>query len=58
MKNLKSERSDGGLSEEFKRFEAFAKELISVPNAEIDKRAREYERQRQKRDGKKTSKTP
>jgi hypothetical protein len=43
-------------SEEFERFEAFAKELISVPKAEIDKRAKEYERRKQKRTGKKSSK--
>jgi hypothetical protein len=43
-------------SEEFERFEAFAKELISVPKAEIDKRQKEYERQRQKRKGRNTSK--
>jgi len=36
-------------SEEFKRFEAFAKQLISVPKAEIDKRAKEYERLKQRR---------
>jgi len=36
-------------SEEFERFEGFLKELISVPKEEIDKRQKEYERQKQKR---------
>lgn len=43
-------------SAEFERFEAFAKELISVPKAEIDKRAKEYERQKQRRKRKRTPK--
>jgi len=40
-------------SEEFERFEAFAKKLISVPKTEIDKRAKEYERQKQRQKHKK-----
>jgi hypothetical protein len=43
-------------SEEFERFEAFAKELISVPKAEIDKRAEEYQRQKQRRKKQKPTK--
>lgn len=45
-------------SEEFERFEAFAKALISVPKAEIDKRAAEYERQKQARKRKNVRKKP
>lgn len=45
-------------SEEFERFEAFAKELISVPKAVIDKRAEEYERQKQRKKRKRTPKAP
>lgn len=41
--------SKSAKSEEFERFEAFAKELVSVPKAEIDKRAAEYERQKQRK---------
>ncbi len=36
-------------SEEFERFEAFAKALISVPKTVIDKRAEEYELQKQRK---------
>jgi hypothetical protein len=43
-------------SEEFENFEAFAKELISVPKAVIDKRAKEYERQKRQQKRKKLSK--
>lgn len=43
-------------SEEFERFEGFLKELISVPKTEIDKRAEEYERQKQSRKGRKAAK--
>jgi len=39
------------LSEEYRRFENLAKQLISVPKSEIDKREAEY--QRQKKSGKK-----
>jgi len=38
-------------SEEYARFEKLAKQLISVPKSEIDKREAEY--QRQKKAGKK-----
>lgn len=43
-------------SSEFERFEAFAKQLISVPKAEIDNRVKEYERQKQGRKRKKAVK--
>jgi hypothetical protein len=38
-------------SEEYERFEKLAKQLISVPKSEIDKREAEY--QKQKKTGKK-----
>jgi hypothetical protein len=56
MKDPDSSRRPSKPSSEFERFEAFAKELISVPKAEIDKRAKEYERQKQRRKRKKTPK--
>ena len=33
-------------SEEYERFEKLAKQLISVPKSEIDKREAEYQRQK------------
>ena len=56
MKDPDSSRQASERSAEFERFEAFAKELISVPKAEIDKRAKEYERQKQRRKRKKAQK--
>jgi hypothetical protein len=47
MKKSKSEKP----SEEYQNFEKLAKQLISVPKSEIDKREAEY--QRQKKAGKK-----
>ena len=44
------------MSEEFERFEALVKDLVSVPKSEIDKRQKEYERQRKKRGGNTASK--
>jgi hypothetical protein len=35
-------------SEEYARFEKLAKQLISVPKSEIDKREAEYQRERKK----------
>ncbi len=58
MKDLDSSRTASKRSAEFERFEAFAKELISVPKSEIDKRAKEYEGQKQKRKRKKPLKSP
>jgi len=49
MKSPEPSNDASKRSEEFERFEAFAKQLISVPKAEIDKRAKEYERQKQAR---------
>lgn len=56
MKDSDSTRPSSGRSDEFERFEAFAKELIAVPKAVIDKRAKEYERQKQGRKKQKPSK--
>lgn len=56
MKDPDSSRNASKRSAEFERFEAFAKVLISVPKAEIDKRAKDYERQKQRRKRKKTLK--
>jgi len=56
MKDSDSSRPPSGRLKEFERFEAFAKALISVPKAEIDKRQKEYERQKQRRKRKKTPK--
>ena len=47
MKKAKSDKP----SEEYSNFEKLAKQLISVPKSEIDKREAEY--QRQKKAGKK-----
>jgi hypothetical protein len=47
MKKVKSDKP----SEEYANFEKLAKQLISVPKSEIDKRGAEY--QRQKKAGKK-----
>ena len=47
MKKIKTPES----SDEYRRFEELAKQLISVPKSEIDKREAEY--QRQKKAGKK-----
>lgn len=58
MKNPDSSCDASKRSEEFERFEAFAKQLISVPKAEIDKRAKEYEREKQRRKRKTRLKTP
>ena len=48
MKKSKTEKPP---SEEYSRFEKLAKQLISVPKSEIDKREAEY--QKQKKAGKK-----
>lgn len=41
-------------SEEYTRFEQLARQVISVPKSELDKRQAEYERQR-KKDKKRTA---
>ncbi len=56
MKSPSPSRDASKRSEEFNRFEAFAKALISVPKAEIDKRAKEYERRKQRKKRKKVIK--
>ena len=48
---MKDYKKPAGKSEEYARFEKLAKQLISVPKSEIDKREAEY--QRQKKAGKK-----
>jgi hypothetical protein len=48
MNKTKSKKS---VSDEYANFEKLAKQLISVPKSEIDKREAEY--QRQKKSGKK-----
>lgn len=48
MKEPDSSRSKAKASSEYENFEALAKALISVPKDEIDKEAKEYERQKQK----------
>jgi hypothetical protein len=50
MDNLKKSKSEKP-SEEYANFEKLAKQLISVPKSEIDKREAEY--QRAKKAGKK-----
>jgi hypothetical protein len=48
---MKKTKTDKPPSEEYQNFERLAKQLISVPKSEIDKREAEY--QRQKRSAKK-----
>jgi hypothetical protein len=57
MKSPKSSSAASERSEEFERFEAFAKQLISVPKAEIDKRAAEYKQKKRKRQLKRSQKS-
>jgi hypothetical protein len=46
MDNLKKSKTDTPPSEEYSNFEKLAKQLISVPKSEIDKREAEYQRQK------------
>jgi hypothetical protein len=48
---MKKSKTDKPLSDEYQNFERLAKQLISVPKSEIDKREAEY--QREKKAGKK-----
>lgn len=48
---MKKSKSHKPPSEEYQNFEKLAKQLISVPKSEIDKRESEY--QKQKKSGKK-----
>jgi hypothetical protein len=41
---MKKSKTDKAPSEEYSRFEKLAKQLISVPKSEIDKREAEYQR--------------
>ena len=41
---MKKSKPDQPPSEEYQRFEKLAKQLISVPKSEIDKREAEYQR--------------
>lgn len=45
MGKAKTTKAD---SEEYQNFEKLAKQLISVPKSEIDKREAEYQRERKK----------
>lgn len=56
MKEPDSLRPSSRASSEFENFETLAKRLISVPKEEIDKKAKGYERQKQKRKRKKSPK--
>jgi hypothetical protein len=41
---MKKSKTDKPPSEDYQRFEQLAKQLISVPKSEIDKREAEYQR--------------
>lgn len=41
---MKKAKTNKPLSEEYSRFEKLAKQLISVPKSEIDKREAEYQK--------------
>ena len=43
---MKKSKTDKPPSEEYARFEKLAKQLISVPKSEIDKRQAEYEKKK------------
>ena len=43
---MKKSKSDKSPSEEYQNFEKLAKQLISVPKSEIDKREAEYQKQK------------
>ena len=51
MKKAKSNQP----SEEYQRFEKLAKQLISVPKSEIDKREAEYQKQKKTAKKKRTA---
>jgi len=44
--DMKKSKTDKPPSEEYQRFEELAKQLISVPKSELDKREAEYQRQK------------
>jgi hypothetical protein len=43
---MKKSKTDKPPSEEYSRFEKLARQLISVPKSEIEKREAEYQRQK------------
>jgi len=43
---MKKTKTDKPPSEEYQRFEELAKQLLSVPKSEIDKREAEYQKQK------------
>jgi hypothetical protein len=43
---MKKSKTDKAQSEEYRNFEKLAKQLISVPKSEIDKRQAEYEKKK------------
>ena len=43
---MKKPKTSKSTSDEYSRFEKLAKQLISVPKSEIDKREAEYQRQK------------
>ena len=45
---MKKAKSKEPSSEEYQRFEQLARQVISVPKKELDKRQAEYERERKK----------
>jgi hypothetical protein len=48
-------RKEPATSEEYARFEKLAKQLISVPKSEIDKREAEYQRRKKQEKKRKTA---
>jgi len=46
---MKKSKTDKAPSEEYSNFEKLAKQLISVPKSEIDKREAEYQRAKKSR---------
>jgi hypothetical protein len=52
---MKKSRTDKPPSEEYQRFENLAKQLISVPKSEIDKREAEYQKHKKASKKRKTA---
>jgi len=52
---MKKSKSDKLPSEEYSNFEKLAKQLISVPKSEIDKREAEYQRNKKSEKKRKTA---
>ena len=51
----KKSKTDEAPSEEYQRFEKLAKQLISVPKSEIDKREAEYQKHKKTTKKRKTA---